>query len=681
MGTEKIAGKPSTIIGTQNTNLVLRGQAIKIQYGNKFIDLIKDGKICSNQSNSSVIQSQTESKFQELDGSIILSLQDQNLNLSDLTDKRYVSYLQQSVGQDDKIQALKNLGFYYDSVIDIDPNFIGIAYVLNDNKFYQVQNGVVAEYVFNSTAKSEFTELKSENIISNNIQLENSNISSTNDFLYISSNKLKIGNYFTLDEVITAHKSIVLDSYIQSQDYDFENNKGYKLYIDDSGKSILHIDKVITREESQPKIEASEYITISNKDNVVQEIVVETENNTNQQEPVTEILLKNFNNYEVGDVVGIVELLIPNLIINVIEVDSVEEEPNEGTKPKLINTDIQLELNHVSPDNITFYIQYKKPYQMDVFEDRLEIKKGESKATITIIGEVENVIISNTSYDTYVNVCNITKVTENTITVDQVLGNAILGQKVFVINSGYYIDIKNGNLQLFENNTLVNKIGEINENDVINNQLDDPTTGLYSSNFIGTNSKLYDPVFKTKTNSFPKYDNIELPEDVNSNAYNDVIPNVEWVKSLVNNFIPKGTITMFHGTEIPTGWAICDGNNGTPNLIGKFIKAGEEESSGTYSKDVTLGINHLPSHSHSIPALTTNTVSGHTHVLSKALVNPNDTVAPGDYNFALIDGTTTSSGQHSHTINANTTGPVGNGSSFNTVSLEYYSLVFIMKIV
>jgi hypothetical protein len=106
---------------------------------------------------------------------------------------------------------------------------------------------------------------------------------------------------------------------------------------------------------------------------------------------------------------------------------------------------------------------------MGVFEDRLEIKKGESKAVITIVGEVENVIINNTSYDTYVNVCNITKVTENTITVDKVLESNILGQKIFIINSGYYIDIKNGNLQLFENNTLVSKIGEINENDVINN--------------------------------------------------------------------------------------------------------------------------------------------------------------------------------------------------------------------
>nr|DAO59156.1 MAG TPA: LONG TAIL FIBER PROTEIN P37 PROTEIN, FIBER PROTEIN.2A [Bacteriophage sp.]DAX00354.1 MAG TPA: LONG TAIL FIBER PROTEIN P37 PROTEIN, FIBER PROTEIN.2A [Bacteriophage sp.] len=31
---------------------------------------------------------------------------------------------------------------------------------------------------------------------------------------------------------------------------------------------------------------------------------------------------------------------------------------------------------------------------------------------------------------------------------------------------------------------------------------------------------------------------------------------------------------MYNGqSEIPEGWAVCDGNNGTPNLVGKFIKA------------------------------------------------------------------------------------------------------------
>ena len=53
--------------------------------------------------------------------------------------------------------------------------------------------------------------------------------------------------------------------------------------------------------------------------------------------------------------------------------------------------------------------------------------------------------------------------------------------------------------------------------------------------------------------------------------------------ALVNkNSLPKGSIIMFNSTEdIPDKWQICDGTNGTPNLIDKFIKAGttlKEES-------------------------------------------------------------------------------------------------------
>lgn len=37
---------------------------------------------------------------------------------------------------------------------------------------------------------------------------------------------------------------------------------------------------------------------------------------------------------------------------------------------------------------------------------------------------------------------------------------------------------------------------------------------------------------------------------------------------------PSGLIAMWHGTiaNIPTGWIICDGNNGTPNLLAKFVE-------------------------------------------------------------------------------------------------------------
>ena len=53
--------------------------------------------------------------------------------------------------------------------------------------------------------------------------------------------------------------------------------------------------------------------------------------------------------------------------------------------------------------------------------------------------------------------------------------------------------------------------------------------------------------------------------------------------ALVNkNSLPKGSIIMFNSAEnIPDKWQICDGTNGTPNLVDKFIKAGttlKEES-------------------------------------------------------------------------------------------------------
>ena len=39
------------------------------------------------------------------------------------------------------------------------------------------------------------------------------------------------------------------------------------------------------------------------------------------------------------------------------------------------------------------------------------------------------------------------------------------------------------------------------------------------------------------------------------------------------NLFPSGFIGMFSGTEeqIPDGWALCNGENGTPDLRGRFV--------------------------------------------------------------------------------------------------------------
>ena len=64
--------------------------------------------------------------------------------------------------------------------------------------------------------------------------------------------------------------------------------------------------------------------------------------------------------------------------------------------------------------------------------------------------------------------------------------------------------------------------------------------------------------------------------------------------------VPVGGIIMWSGAtnNIPTGWALCDGQNGTPNLQDKFIVG----AGSTYAVDATGGSADatLVSHTHNL---------------------------------------------------------------------------------
>jgi microcystin-dependent protein len=82
------------------------------------------------------------------------------------------------------------------------------------------------------------------------------------------------------------------------------------------------------------------------------------------------------------------------------------------------------------------------------------------------------------------------------------------------------------------------------------------------------------------------------------------------------SLIPAGTIVMWSGSiaSIPTGWALCDGTNGTPDLRDRFVVG----AGNTYAVGATGGVasNNLR-HSH--------TVDSHTH-------------GPGSYGAAIRFG-------------------------------------------
>lgn len=103
--------------------------------------------------------------------------------------------------------------------------------------------------------------------------------------------------------------------------------------------------------------------------------------------------------------------------------------------------------------------------------------------------------------------------------------------------------------------------------------------------------------------------------------------------------IPIGGIIAWSGQTIPDGWAICDGNQGTPNLSGKFIlAAGNGRSLGDTGgqEEVTLTSNNLPAHTHSLKdyyyAESSKKAKGNYDVVNtNSKVGSNDTDYDNDY--------------------------------------------------
>lgn len=150
--------------------------------------------------------------------------------------------------------------------------------------------------------------------------------------------------------------------------------------------------------------------------------------------------------------------------------------------------------------------------------------------------------------------------------------------------------------------------------------------------------------------------------------------------------IPRGGIILWSGAtnNIPSGWVLCNGQNGTPDLRNRFVVgAGSTYGVGDTggSNTVTLTKSQLPEHNHSG---STNSTGSHTHGLDRVLSWPrggrttvteqNQGGNPEDYNAYTQN--TDSAGSHSHTV---TTENVGDNQAHENRP-PYYALAYIMKL-
>ena len=202
--------------------------------------------------------------------------------------------------------------------------------------------------------------------------------------------------------------------------------------------------------------------------------------------------------------------------------------------------------------------------------------------------------------------------------------------------------------------------------------------------------------------------------------------------------IPVGGIIMWSGNTVPTGWSLCNGSNGTPDLRNRFIVgSGDSYNTGATGGDdsYSLTLGQLPEHFHSQPTHThpagTLNVNGdtgnqsanHSHNASLSVTINNNTtgieirgggsnddggeevpggnhsdgsrvsnavVDPGHGHTGSASGTTdANNANHTHNVDLSVSGSTGDGGNQNTGTLgngdaidnrpQYYALAYIMR--
>ena len=134
---------------------------------------------------------------------------------------------------------------------------------------------------------------------------------------------------------------------------------------------------------------------------------------------------------------------------------------------------------------------------------------------------------------------------------------------------------------------------------------------------------------------------------------------------IMGRLVPAGLISMWSGSiaNIPAGWALCNGANGTPDLRNRFVVgAGSTYSVGATggADSVTLTAAQMPTHNHSASTATagahthggsTGNGGGHSHTGTTASDGSHGhTASTGSAGAHTHSGTASSAGAHTHTV-------------------------------
>lgn len=239
-----IGGTVYESIGSSSSNLLLKcNGTARIQWGNKLIDLIKNGKIVSSSQELLFVVSNYDDI--KSDGIYVVDTKEQtqlwicnkgnkyNLTGEDL----YISTNKdQKLTAEQKNLVLGNIGIYHQTLTDLQNAELqnGIAYVIETNTLYTIKDGVISEFTAKLDSVTVETNEIQENVIKGSLKI----ILQVNGTPYI----------IIADEIISVKKPIVIKDDCSLQSEFFTDNQGYKIYMKDN-ISYLDIDIINIRKK------------------------------------------------------------------------------------------------------------------------------------------------------------------------------------------------------------------------------------------------------------------------------------------------------------------------------------------------------------------------------------------------------------------------------------------------
>lgn len=620
---DKLFGRTYSTVGNSDSDFIIktRGQ-VKVQWGKKFIDIIKDGKLNVDAEVIKKVSSPDRISsdgiyYVESTNEVMLKIGNTVINLSDDGAGTFVSYaLSQNVTSEQREMALSNIGIRFNSEESAIASGIdsGIVFLDDSQRWYIVKDGMFIAYPSElSNPYSNQIVLKKNDGNKGALIIEGSGVNNSlalgskdGLLLYLAGQTGYITNKGNIQVNINDIESLniapegittqsVISNMIKSEGAD--QTTGFRLYTS-GGESTLEIDNLLVRNNTKTvSLLYSDLLSLVSQSALVVGSMYRIVDFQNEWELTTEenTVLED----EIYEDSGVTEIVAYKNVRPLVVVPNTTSTIGEAYYVDNPEWELKYDVN------------YSDEIIVPVYDDTMNVKET---STMTAKGRITKLT------DEKGNSCNYDfkhlrfKITEDGVdkwiytfrngeedlSLTDTCKNNVLTVNNYEIKSETVTVRDNGNIVTLQGTLSDNNFGTINSNFNFSgtaNKLN--VSGTLENVTFKEDSTIDEVAIRSLTNvtfneSFSRttfhsdindvdfdttvyallYDN-EKVKDVyyNNNTVSVIcIPDM----STATSGIPAGTIVMYNGTSgIPAGWAICDGTEGTPNLTGNFIKASE----------------------------------------------------------------------------------------------------------